>query len=190
MDSFIYALVLVPSLRELLPHSGIAATKGNVGYYGGLLFALFLCGWGLAFLWGPAGDKFGRVQRHPGAQARGVQPAAAGVGVRDQRDQIRLRNEGGGTFRSTAAENPNGKRPIVTLEVQTDDGAVGVGATYFGGALTGTLKSAVEELGALCVGEDPVRVEMVTAKLRAAAGSAGPGGIFNLAQSALDMATV
>jgi L-alanine-DL-glutamate epimerase-like enolase superfamily enzyme len=41
-----------------------------------------------------------------------------------------------------AAENPNGKRPIVTLEVQTDDGEVGVGATYFGGALTGTLKSA------------------------------------------------
>src|SRR5580700_7614993 len=39
-----------------------------------------------------------------------------------------------------AAENPNGKRPIVTLEVQTDNGAVGVGATYFGGALTGTLK--------------------------------------------------
>ena len=62
-----------------------------------------------------------------------------------------------------AAENPNGKRPIVTLEVETDDGAVGVGATYFGGALTGTLKSAVEELGALCVGEDPVRVEMVAA---------------------------
>jgi len=87
-----------------------------------------------------------------------------------------------------AAENPNGKRPIVTLELQTDDGAVGVGATYFGGALTGTLKSAVEELGALCVGEDPVRVEAVTAKLRAAAGSAGPGGIFNLAHSALDTA--
>jgi MFS family permease len=62
MDSFIYALVLVPSLRDLLPRSGIAATKGNVGYYGGLLFALFLCGWGLAFLWGPVGDKFGRVR--------------------------------------------------------------------------------------------------------------------------------
>src|SRR5499425_1980481 len=87
-----------------------------------------------------------------------------------------------------AAENPNGTRPIVTLEVQTNDGAVGVGATYFGGALTGTLRSAVEELGALCVGEDPVRVEAVTAKLRAAAGSAGPGGIFNLAHSALDTA--
>src|SRR6266446_9421231 len=62
MDSFIYALVLVPSLRELLPRSGIAATKGNIGYYGGLLFALFLMGWGLAFLWGPIADRFGRVR--------------------------------------------------------------------------------------------------------------------------------
>jgi len=62
MDSFVYALVLVPSLRELLPRSGIASTKGNVGLYGGLLFALFLVGWGLAFLWGPIGDKFGRVR--------------------------------------------------------------------------------------------------------------------------------
>jgi MFS family permease len=62
MDSFIYALVLVPSLRDLLPRSGITATKGNIGYYGGLLFALFLIGWGLAFLWGPVGDKFGRVR--------------------------------------------------------------------------------------------------------------------------------
>jgi MFS family permease len=62
MDSFIYALVLVPSLRELLPRSGIAATKGNIGFYGGLLFALFLFGWGTAFLWGPVGDKFGRVR--------------------------------------------------------------------------------------------------------------------------------
>src|SRR6202166_1876298 len=62
MDSFVYALVLVPSLRELLPRSGIAATKANIGLYGGLLFALFLVGWGLAFLWGPIGDKFGRVR--------------------------------------------------------------------------------------------------------------------------------
>jgi MFS family permease len=62
MDSFIYALVLTPSMRELLPRSGMAATKGNVGIYGSLLFALFLVGWGLAFLWGPIGDKFGRVR--------------------------------------------------------------------------------------------------------------------------------
>src|SRR5882724_6799350 len=62
MDSFIYALVLVPALRELLPRSGIEATPGAVGYYGGLLFALFLIGWGLSFLWGPIGDRFGRVR--------------------------------------------------------------------------------------------------------------------------------
>jgi MFS family permease len=62
MDSFIYALVLVPSLRDLLPPSGIPATKGAIGLYGGLLLALFLIGWGMAFLWGPVGDKFGRVR--------------------------------------------------------------------------------------------------------------------------------
>lgn len=62
MDSFIYALVLQPSLRELLPRSGIPATAGEIGYYGGLLFALFLFGWGLSMLWGPVGDRFGRVR--------------------------------------------------------------------------------------------------------------------------------
>src|SRR5580698_3395597 len=54
MDSVVYALVLVPALRDLLPHSGIAATKGNIGFYGSLSFAMFLIGWGLAFLWGPS----------------------------------------------------------------------------------------------------------------------------------------
>jgi L-alanine-DL-glutamate epimerase-like enolase superfamily enzyme len=87
-----------------------------------------------------------------------------------------------------AAENPAGTRPIVTLQVETDDGVVGVGVTYFGGAVTGSLRHAVDELGALMVGEDPLRTEAIAAKLRAAAGSAGPGGIFNLARSALDMA--
>jgi MFS family permease len=62
MDSFIYALVLVPALRELLPKSGIPATAGNVGFYGGLLFALFLVGWGMALVWGPIADRFGRVR--------------------------------------------------------------------------------------------------------------------------------
>jgi MFS family permease len=62
MDSVVYALVLVPAMSDLLPRSGIAATKANIGYYGALSFALFLIGWGLAFLWGPVGDKFGRVR--------------------------------------------------------------------------------------------------------------------------------
>ena len=62
MDSFIYALVLVPAMRELLPKSGIPATTANIGYYGGLLFALFLVGWGLSMVWGPIGDRIGRVK--------------------------------------------------------------------------------------------------------------------------------
>lgn len=61
MDSFIYALVMVPALRELLPRSGHAASTAMVGFYGGLLFAPFLVGWGFAFLWGPIADKYGRV---------------------------------------------------------------------------------------------------------------------------------
>ncbi|MDE3155770.1 MAG: MFS transporter [Acidobacteriota bacterium] len=62
MDSFIYALVLTPALTELLPRSGIPATPDNIGFYGGLLFALFLVGWGLSMLWGPLADRFGRVR--------------------------------------------------------------------------------------------------------------------------------
>ncbi len=62
MDAFIYSLVLVPALLELLPKSGIPATTGNVGYYGSLLFALFMVGWGMALVWGPIADRFGRVR--------------------------------------------------------------------------------------------------------------------------------
>jgi MFS family permease len=62
MDSFIYSLVLVPALRDLLPKSGIPATTANIGYYGGLLFALFMVGWGTALFWGPIADRFGRVR--------------------------------------------------------------------------------------------------------------------------------
>ncbi len=62
MDSFIYALVLVPALGDLLPRSGTPDTEANVGYYGGLLFALFLVGWGLSLIWGPFADRFGRVR--------------------------------------------------------------------------------------------------------------------------------
>ena len=62
MDSFIYVLVMVPALRELLPRSGIPNDQSHVGYYGGLLFALFLVGWGCALVWGPIADRFGRLR--------------------------------------------------------------------------------------------------------------------------------
>jgi MFS family permease len=62
MDSFIYALVLTPALTELLPRSDYAATTSNVGLAGSILFALFLVGWGLSFIWGPIADRFGRTK--------------------------------------------------------------------------------------------------------------------------------
>src|SRR6516164_2917043 len=62
MDSVIYALVLSPALAELLPRSGYAATQGNIGFAGSILFALFLVGWGLSFIWGPLADRFGRTR--------------------------------------------------------------------------------------------------------------------------------
>src|ERR1700684_4141600 len=62
MDSFIYALVLSPALTELLPKSGYAKTPANIGLAGSILFALFLVGWGLSFIWGPIADRFGRTR--------------------------------------------------------------------------------------------------------------------------------
>jgi L-talarate/galactarate dehydratase len=80
-------------------------------------------------------------------------------------------------------------RPIVSLRIETDAGLEGIGLTLWGGSMTGSLRTAIEELGALTVGQDPLRVEAIIAKLRAAAGDeCGPAGIFLLALSAIDLA--
>ena len=34
-------------MRDLLPNSGSAATPAHTSYYSGMLFALFLVGWGI-----------------------------------------------------------------------------------------------------------------------------------------------
>jgi L-talarate/galactarate dehydratase len=83
---------------------------------------------------------------------------------------------------------PTDTREFVTLELGTDQGLVGLGLTFFGGALTPALKAAVDALAGLVVGEDPTQVEAIAAKLRRAAGGSGPGGIFSLALSAVDIA--
>jgi L-alanine-DL-glutamate epimerase-like enolase superfamily enzyme len=95
----------------------------------------------------------------------------------------------------TPADNPlvvgipqPGTREFVLLELDTDEGLQGIGVTFFGGPLTPALKSAVDSLCGLAVGDDPMQVEAVADKLRRAAGSAGPEGIFTLALSAVDMA--
>jgi L-alanine-DL-glutamate epimerase-like enolase superfamily enzyme len=89
------------------------------------------------------------------------------------------------------ADGPGFHRPFfefVTLRIQTDAGIEGIGVTFFGGALTASLKHAVDQLSELVIGEDPLRVEAVGRKVRSAAASAGPGGISTLAFSAIDMA--
>jgi L-alanine-DL-glutamate epimerase-like enolase superfamily enzyme len=77
---------------------------------------------------------------------------------------------------------------FVILTVETDDGVPGVGVSFFGGVLSATLKHAIDQLGELIIGDDPLRIEAVTQKLRSAATSAGPGGILTLAISGIDMA--
>jgi L-alanine-DL-glutamate epimerase-like enolase superfamily enzyme len=83
---------------------------------------------------------------------------------------------------------PTDTREFVTIELGTDQGLVGVGLTFFGGALTPALKAAVDSLAALLIGDDPTQVEAIAAKLRRAAGGSGPAGIFTLAHSAIDIA--
>jgi len=86
-------------------------------------------------------------------------------------------------------EEAGRKRPIVILRLRTDTGIEGIGVTLYGGRMTGSLRTAVEELAALTVGEDPMRIEKIVAKLRQGTGDAcGPGGIFTLALSAIDVA--
>ncbi|MGH7413548.1 MAG: mandelate racemase/muconate lactonizing enzyme family protein, partial [Candidatus Rokuibacteriota bacterium] len=97
---------------------------------------------------------------------------------------------------STPADNPlvvglpapTDTREFVLLELGTDQGLVGIGLTFFGGALTPALRAAVDGLARLAVDEDPRQTEAIVAKCRRAAGGSGPGGIFSLALAAVDMA--
>ena len=60
MDATIYALVLTPALKEML---GARATPENIGWYGGIIFAIFLVGWAVGgVLFGIMADYFGRAR--------------------------------------------------------------------------------------------------------------------------------
>lgn len=87
-----------------------------------------------------------------------------------------------------APDNPGGTRPVVAVELVTDDGAFGVGLTFLGAALTSALRRAVQQLGELAIGEDALQIEAIVAKLRRLAGGAGPAGIFSLALAAVEIA--
>ena len=83
-------------------------------------------------------------------------------------------------------------RTFVTLELDTDEGLQGIGLTFIpaltGSPLTPALKEAVDALAQMVIGEDPMPVEAIACSLTQAASGSGPGGIFALALSAVDMA--
>ena len=65
MDATIYAIVLHPALEELLRTSvaGGPVTHEVIGWYGGLIFSIFLIGWAVGgVLFGIVADYFGRTK--------------------------------------------------------------------------------------------------------------------------------
>ena len=63
MDATIYAIVLHPALHELLDHSGGAPTAERIGWYGGIIFSIFLIGWAIGGItFGILADRFGRTK--------------------------------------------------------------------------------------------------------------------------------
>jgi len=83
---------------------------------------------------------------------------------------------------------PGMLREFITVQILTDDGIEGIGVTTFGGKLGRVLKAAIDEFGELIKGEDPLRTELITGKMRAASAPCGPGGVAALAISAIDIA--
>ena len=83
--------------------------------------------------------------------------------------------------RSPTAPTPkDAKQIFVTLRLGTDEGVEGIGITFFGGAvMSNALKAAIDALGGLTVGENPMKIEKIVGKLRGATGQSGPGGIFH-----------
>ncbi|MBX3235594.1 MAG: MFS transporter [Nitrospiraceae bacterium] len=65
MDATIYAIVLHPALHDLL-HNGSgdgAASAEQIGWYGGIIFSIFLIGWAIGGIcFGLIADRFGRTK--------------------------------------------------------------------------------------------------------------------------------
>src|SRR6476659_10669520 len=63
MDATIYALVLHPALEDLLHVSQAGASTETIGWYGGIIFSVFLIGWAIGVvLLGILADRFGRTK--------------------------------------------------------------------------------------------------------------------------------
>lgn len=79
--------------------------------------------------------------------------------------------------------------PAVIARVHTDAGIEGIGhAITLMPEHTRSLATLMEELGGLLIGMDPRRPEAISARMMYAANWIGPGGLLNIAASALDVA--
>lgn len=79
-------------------------------------------------------------------------------------------------------------RDVVVVMIETDSGLDGIGAGFLFGGLFTSLHAAVDELGQLLVGDDPMRPEAIHAKLIAYVDKLRHVGIFRVALSVLDIA--
>ena len=63
MDATIYAIVLHPALHDLLHTSSGPPPAERIGWYGGIIFSIFLIGWAIGGItFGIAADRFGRTK--------------------------------------------------------------------------------------------------------------------------------
>ena len=84
------------------------------------------------------------------------------------------------------------QRGFVTLEMTTDEGIDGIGLTFIPALglspLLPALKSAVDSLAELTIGQDPMEIEGIVEGLKDATTGSGPGGVLSLALAAVDIA--
>jgi len=63
MDATIYAIVLHPALHDLLQSNGKTVSPEQIGWYGGIIFSIFLIGWAIGgIVFGVMADYFGRTK--------------------------------------------------------------------------------------------------------------------------------
>jgi L-alanine-DL-glutamate epimerase-like enolase superfamily enzyme len=81
------------------------------------------------------------------------------------------------------------RMPVVLARISTDAGIDGIGHTFSANPeFQRSLSSMVRELADLMVGEDPRRIEHLAAKMLYPANWVGPGGLLNIAATAIDIA--
>jgi L-alanine-DL-glutamate epimerase-like enolase superfamily enzyme len=83
----------------------------------------------------------------------------------------------------------SGPASFVTIRLRTDDGIEGIGYSGFvSGVLLKALKAAVDGLAELTLGQDPLAVEALNARLLATAGGGAPPGLATTAVAGIDVA--